>query len=70
MTRQKLIRKFSDDIDILADAIDGVINLEDDYPQLYKKLYEFYDVNGIQLYGDSDDNYEVVITQLTKDLTL
>jgi hypothetical protein len=69
MTRQKLIRKFSNDIDILADAIDGVINLEDDYPQLYKKLYEFYDVNGIQLYGDSDDNYEVVITQLTKDLT-
>lgn len=70
MTRQKLIRKFSDDIDILTDAIDGVINLEDDHPQLYKKLYEFYDVNGIQLYGDSDDNYEVVITQLTKDLTL
>lgn len=69
MTRQKLIRKFSNNIDILADAIDGVINLEDDYPQLYKKLYEFYDVNGIQLYGDSDDNYEVIITQLTKDLT-
>ena len=69
MTRQKLIRKFSNDIDILADAIDGVINLEDDYPQLYKKLYEFYDVNGIQLYGDADDDYEVVITQLAKDLT-
>ena len=70
MTRQKLIRKFSNDIDILADAIDGVINLEDDYPQLYKKLYEFYDVNGIQLFGDPDDDYEVVLTQLAKDLTL
>ena len=69
MTRQKLIRKFSNDIDILADAIDGVINLEDDYPQLYKKLYEFYDVNGIQLFGDADDDYEVVLTQLEKDLT-
>jgi hypothetical protein len=69
MTKQKLIRKFSNDVNILADAIDGVINLECDHPQLYKKLYEFYDVNGIQLYGDSDDNYEVIMAQLTKDLT-
>ena len=69
MNQQKLLRKFSNDIAILNDAIDGVVNLEDEYPQLYKRLYEFYDVNGIQLLGDPDDDYEVVLSQLERDLT-
>jgi hypothetical protein len=69
MNRQKLLRKFANDIDVLNDAVDGIVNLEDDYPQLYKKIYEFYDVNGLQLFGDPDDDYEVVLTQLEKDLT-
>lgn len=69
MIKQKLLRKFSSDISILNDAIDGVVNLEDEYPQLYKRLYEFYDVNGIQLFGDPDDDYEVVLSQLERDLT-
>ena len=69
MNQQKLLRKFSNDIAILNDAIDGVVNLEDEYPQLYKRLYEFYDVNGIQLFGDPDDDYEVVLSQLERDLT-
>ena len=70
MNQQKLLRKFSNDISILNDAIDGVVNLEDDYPQLYKRIYEFYDVNGLQLFGDPDDDYEVVLTQLEKDLDI
>lgn len=70
MNRQKLLRKFANDLEVLNDAVDGIVNLEDDYPHLYKKLYEFYDVNGLQLFGDPDDDYEVVLTQLEKDLTL
>lgn len=70
MNPHKLLRKFSNDLAILNDAIDGVVNLEDDYPHLYKKLYEFYDVNGLQLFGDPDDDYEVVLTQLEKDLDI
>lgn len=70
MNQQKLLRKFSKDLDVLNDAVDGIVNLEDDYPHLYKKLYEFYDVNGLQLFGDPDDDYEVVLTQLERDLTL
>ena len=70
MNRHKLLRKFANDIDVLNDAVDGIVNLEDDYPHLYKKLYEFYDVNGLQLFGDPDDDYEVVLTQLERDLTV
>lgn len=70
MNSHKLLRKFSDDLAILNDAIDGIVNLEDDYPHLYKKLYEYYDVNGLQLFGDPDDDYEVVLTQLEKDLDI
>jgi len=70
MNRQKLIRKFANDLDVLNDAVDGIVNLEDEYPHLYKKVYEFYDINGLQLFGDPDDDYEVVLTQLEKDLTL
>ena len=70
MNRQNLLRKFPEDISILKDAVDGVVNLEDEYPHLYKKIYEFYDVNGLQLFGDPDDDYEVVLTQLEKDLDI
>ena len=70
MNRQKLLRKFANDLEVLNDAVDGIVNLEDDYPHLYKKLYEFYDVNGLQLFGDPDDDYEVVLTQLERDLTV
>jgi hypothetical protein len=70
MNQHKLLRKFANDIDVLNDAVDGIVNLEDDYPHLYKKLYEFYDVNGLQLFGDPDDDYEVVLTQLERDLTV
>lgn len=70
MNRNKLLRKFANDLEVLNDAVDGIVNLEDDYPHLYKKLYEFYDVNGLQLFGDPDDDYEVVLTQLEKDLTI
>lgn len=70
MNKQKLLRKFANDLEVLNDAVDGIVNLEDDYPHLYKKLYEFYDVNGLQLFGDPDDDYEVVLTQLEKDLTV
>lgn len=70
MNKQKLLRKFANELEVLNDAVDGFVNLEDDYPHLYKKLYEFYDVNGLQLFGDPDDDYEVVLTQLEKDLTL
>jgi hypothetical protein len=69
MKERLLLRKFREDISILDDAVDGVVNLEDDYPHLYKKLYEFYDVNGLQLFGDPDDDYEVVLTELERDLT-
>ena len=70
MNRQNILRKFPEDIDILNDAVDGVVNLEDEYPQIYKKIYEFYDIRGLQLCGDPDDDYEVVLTQLEKDLDL
>tara|TARA_A200000159_G_scaffold71080_1_gene65990 strand:+ start:947 stop:1165 length:219 start_codon:yes stop_codon:yes gene_type:complete len=70
MNRQNILRKFPEDIDILNDAVDGVVNLEDEYPHIYKKIYEFYDVRGLQLFGDPDDDYEVVLTQLEKDLDI
>ena len=70
MNRQNILRKFPEDIDILNDAVDGVVNLEDEYPHIYKKIYEFYDVHGLQLFGDPDDDYEVVLTQLEKDLDI
>ena len=56
MNHQNILRKFPEEIALLSDAVDGVVNLEDDYPYLYKRLYEFYDVNGLQLFGDPDDD--------------
>lgn len=65
----KFIRRFEKNLDVLASALAGECNLEEEYPQLYRQVYEFYNLSGVSLFGEPDDDYEVILTQLNKDLT-
>lgn len=65
----KFIRRFGKNIEILEKALSGECNLEEEYPQLYRQVYEFYNLSGVPLFGEADDDYEVILTQLEKDLT-
>jgi|TARA_B100001778_G_scaffold6546_1_gene5363 hypothetical protein len=61
-------QKFAPVIDILADAVDRQIVLDIQYPLIYNQVVRFYEDRGIQLYGDVDEDYEILLSKLEKDL--
>mgnify|MGYP006234595971 FL=1 len=61
-------QKFSSVIDILADAVDRQIVLDIQYPLIYNQVVRFYEDRGVQLYGDVDEDYEILLSKLEKDL--
>ena len=61
-------QKFAPVIDILADAVDSQIVLDIQYPLIYNQVVRFYEDRGIQLYGDVDEDYEILLSKLEKDL--
>jgi len=61
-------QKFSSVIDILADAVDRQIVLDIQYPLIYNQVVRFYEDRGVQLYGDVDEDYEILLSKLEADL--
>tara|TARA_Y200000002_G_scaffold221186_1_gene182648 strand:+ start:733 stop:945 length:213 start_codon:yes stop_codon:yes gene_type:complete len=61
-------QKFSSVIDILADAVDRQIVLDIQYPLIYNQVVRFYEDRGVQLYGDVDEDYEILLSKLETDL--
>ena len=61
-------QKFAPVIDILADAVDRQIVLDIQYPLIYNQVVRFYEDRGVQLYGDVDEDYEILLSKLEADL--
>ena len=61
-------QKFSSVIDILGDAVDRQIVLDIQYPLIYNQVVRFYEDRGVQLYGDVDEDYEILLSKLETDL--
>ena len=61
-------QKFAPVIDILADAVDRQIVLDIQYPLIYNQVVRFYEDRGVQLYGDVDEDYEILLSKLETDL--
>ena len=61
-------QKFSSVMDILEDAVDRKIVLDIQYPLIYNQVVRFYDDRGVQLYGDVDEDYEILLSKLEADL--
>ena len=61
-------QKFSSVIDILEDAVDRQIVLDIQYPLIYNQVVRFYEDRGVQLYGDVDGDYEILLSKLEADL--
>lgn len=61
-------QKFSSVIDILEDAVDRQIVLDIQYPLIYNQVVRFYEDRGVQLYGDVDEDYEILLSKLETDL--
>ena len=61
-------QQFSSVIDILEDAVDRQIVLDIQYPLIYNQVVRFYEDRGVQLYGDVDEDYEILLSKLEADL--
>ena len=63
----KLKRKFEEHLDTLYAAVDGQVDLRDNY-KLYNKVYRWYTKSGVTFTGDSETDYNMVVNYLYEDL--
>ena len=55
---------------ILQDAVDRKIILDIEYPIIYNQIMRLFESAGIQFYGDVDEDYDIFLNQLEKELLL
>ena len=63
----KLKRKFEEHLECLYAAVDGQMDLRDNY-KLYRKVHRFYTKTGVTFTGDERVDYNMVINYLYEDL--
>jgi hypothetical protein len=68
MAKGNFLSKFKSDLSKLTAAVEGSIDLDEDYPKLYQKLLRYYEDRGVQLYDDPEDDYNVIIDHVEADL--
>ena len=68
MSSTKFYSKFKSDLKKLTSAVEGSIALDEDYPKLYQKIIRFYEDQGVQLYDDPEDDYNVILDNIEADL--
>ena len=62
----KVNRKFADHTDSIRAAVDGQVDLRDNY-KLYNKIYRFYTKEGVTFTGDSEMDYNMIVNYLNED---
>jgi hypothetical protein len=63
-----LIEKFKKDVSTLRSAANGEIYLDVKNPKLYKKVFRYYQNEGIVFSGEPLDDYEMLMEYLESDL--
>jgi len=53
---------------ILQRAVNREVDLDYDYPKIYKKIKKFYETNGVQFYDEPEADYEAVLALIAEDL--
>ena len=61
-------QKFAPVLHILNDAVTGDVTLTE-YPNIFTRLFKFYEDKGVQFWGDVDEDYAILIDKLATDLT-
>ena len=62
----KVVRKFSDHKESIRAAVEGKMDLRDNY-KLYSKLHRFYSKEGVTFTGDASTDYNMIINYLYED---
>ena len=61
-------QRFSPQIDLLYEAIDRQVVLDTEYPIIYNEIMKYYEEKGVDFYGDVDENYDILLNKLERDL--
>tara|TARA_R100001510_G_C7647900_1_gene205247 strand:+ start:1150 stop:1365 length:216 start_codon:yes stop_codon:yes gene_type:complete len=61
-------QRFSPHIDLLYEAIDRQVVLDTEYPIIYNEIMKYYEEKGVDFYGDVDENYDILLNKLERDL--
>jgi hypothetical protein len=63
-----ITEKFKKDMQSIRGAANGDFYLDVKNPKLYKKLFKFYENQGIVFSGDPLDDYEMLMEYVSQDL--
>ena len=59
---------FQSHLDLLQSAVARQVTLDIDYPVIYNRLVRFFENKGVDFYGDVDENYDILLSNLEKEL--
>ena len=62
----KVNRKFADHKESIRAAVDGEMDLRENY-KLYNKIYRFYTKEGVTFTGDAEMDYNMIVNYLNED---
>jgi len=62
--------KFRKSIGIFQDAVSRTIELDYSQPKLYKKVYKYYEEQGVEFTGDNVEDYQILLECLKQDLSM
>lgn len=68
MTRGSFLHEFKNDTRKLISAVEGSSDLEYDFPELYRKIYEYYKGRNVYLYNQKEKDYNIILDELEYDL--
>ena len=63
MTRS-LVDKFHKHLQLLEQTVRRECDLDYSNPKLYRKVYRYFKGQGVEFYGNPDDDYELIVEEL------
>ena len=67
MTRS-LTEKFRRHLSVLEQTVNRECELDHANPKLYRKVCRYFKDQGVEFYGNPDDDYEVIVEELEAEL--
>lgn len=52
----------------LQRAVNREVDLDFEYPKIYKKVRKFYESNGVEFYDEPESDYETILALIAEDL--
>lgn len=52
----------------LQRAVNREVDLDFEYPKIYKKVKKYYESNGVEFYDEPESDYETILALIAEDL--